>query len=319
MRQYIRLLLPLSFLVFILSCKTKQQTMQAELVLDAKAKLGEGAIWHPDEKRFYWIDIEGKVFHVFNPASGEDAEHPLPERVGTVVPVKAGGVLLAMQNGIHKFDFGTGSLQLITHPEIDKPGNRFNDGKCDPAGRLWVGTMSTTNEKNAGALYCLDTDKTIDKKKDKVGISNGIAWSPEGTTMYYIDTPTGKVEAFDFDVKTGEISNPRYVIEVAKELGHPDGSTMDSEGMLWIALWGGSCVTRWNPETGKLLQKIDVPARNVTSCAFGGENLEILYITTARIGTDDEDLKKFPNAGGVFAVKPGVKGLPAFFYTGSFD
>lgn len=174
--------------------------------------------------------------------------------------------------------------------------------------------MSTKDEKNAGALYRLDTDSTIHKMIENVSISNGIVWSLDSTKMYYIDTPSQKVVVYDYSNTSGEIKNKHTVIEIPENMGSPDGMTIDSEGNLWIALWGGSAVGCWNPVSGELLQTVDVPAKNVTSCAFGDEDLQTLYITTARISSSKEDLDKYPFSGGVFKTRPGVKGIEAFFY-----
>lgn len=152
----------------------------------------------------------------------------------------------------------------------------------------------------------MDADFGWKKMIDDVTISNGIVWSQDKTRMYYIDTPTQKVMAYDYDNETGKISNPEVAVNIPDGLGYPDGSTMDSEGMLWIAMWGGQAVTRWNPETGKLLERITIPALNVTSCAFGGRNLETLFITTARAGMSEEQISRFPESGGLFKIKPGV-------------
>ena len=178
--------------------------------------------------------------------------------------------------------------------------------------------MSTVGEQKNGTLYRLDADSTLHKMIENVSISNGIVWSADKTKMYYIDTPTQKVMAYDYDNETGDISNPKVAVEVSKDLGSPDGMTIDAEGNLWVALWGGSAVGCWNPKTGKLLKMVDVPAKNVTSCAFGGSDLATLFITTARQGTNDKELEKFPNAGGVFKIKPGVKGVKAFFFHDKF-
>ncbi|WP_020526838.1 SMP-30/gluconolactonase/LRE family protein [Flexithrix dorotheae] len=290
----------------------EMETLSAEILIDAKAKLGEGAIWHPTENKFYWIDIEGKKLHIFDPSTGEDREIDTKARIGTVVPVKSGGVLAALENGIFKLDLSNEKFELVTNPLEE--GIRFNDGKCDPKGRFWVGSMALKGTKGAATLYRLDTDGSIHHMIDSVTISNGIVWSLDQKKMYYIDTPTGKVMGYDYDNETGSISNPVVAVEIPEGMGHPDGMTIDAEGMIWIGMWDGYAVTRWNPETGELLGKIEVPAKNITSCAFGGENLETLYITTASIGTPEEVLNKYPQSGGVFAVKPGVKGIPAFFY-----
>lgn len=283
---------------------------QAHLLLDARATLGEGAIWHPVEKKLYWVDIEGRELHIYDPATGRDRELPTGEKVGTVVPVQDGGVLLALQNGIHKMSLPGGELTFLVDAEKDS-AIRYNDGKCDPAGRFWVGTIAGQGE---AALYRVNRDGTIHRQLDNITCSNGIVWSADKKTMYYTDTPTMEVMAFDYDDATGSISNPRVVITVPGDMGGPDGMTIDSEGKLWVAHWGGSCVARWDPLTGELLQKIEVPGPHVTSCAFGGEGLDTLYITTARDGLSEEQLRNYPLSGGLFAVKPGVSGVPAEFF-----
>jgi len=289
--------------------------MVAELVLDAKVMLGEGAIWHSKEKKLYWIDIEGRALHLYDPNANKDFLFQTGERIGTVVPVQNGGALVALQNGIHKIDINTGQLELVVNP-LEDAQKRFNDGKCDPKGRFWVGTMALDGRKEASELYRLDKDKTIHSVLDKVSVSNGIVWSADKKTMYYIDTPTSMVQAFDYDNKTGSLSHRRIVVQIPKADGYPDGMTIDAEGKLWIALWGGGAVVRYDPITGKMLQKVEVPAPNTSSCAFGGENLDILYITTARIKLTPDQLKEYPNSGGLFAIKPGMRGLPTNFYKG---
>lgn len=286
------------------------RTQEAELLLDAKATLGEGAIWHPGEKRLYWVDIEGKILHIYDPATGHDRGLPTGGKAGTVVPVEGGGALVALQNGVYRIDTRTGRLSFVANPEKD-PDIRFNDGKCDPSGRLWVGTIAGKGE---AALYRLDNDGRISQVLDSVTCSNGIVWTADRKTMYYVDTPTMTIAAFDYDDPTGAISNRRVAIQVPPGTGAPDGMTIDSEGKLWVAHWGGGCVIRWDPFTGKMLRRIDVPAPHTTSCAFGGENLDVLYITTARQGLNADQLEEYPLSGGLFVVRPGVKGVPPQFY-----
>ena len=290
-----------------------QSDLTAELVIDAKAMLGEGSIWHPGEKKLYWIDIEGKALHIYDPSTNKDKQYDVGERVGTVVPVKRGGVLVALQNGIHEMDLNTGQLKLVVNPLPDA-NMRFNDGKCDPSGRFWVGSMALDSRRKGAALYRLDSDKSIHEMLDSVTISNGIVWTSDKKTMYYNDTPTMTVQAFDYNDKTGGISNRRIAIKIPRGSGAPDGMTIDSEDKLWIALWGGNAVGRFDPLTGELMQKINVPAPNVSSCTFGGEDLKTLYITTARAWVKDEKLAEFPLSGGLFAVKTEVKGVPATFF-----
>jgi sugar lactone lactonase YvrE len=292
---------------------------EVRLVLDAQSTLGEGAIWHPAENKLYWVDIDGKILHIYDPLSRTDKAIPVGQRIGTVVPVQTSpgyiGVLVALQNGVHKINTETGKLSFMVNPLPDS-SMRFNDGKCDPAGRFWVGSLALDSRRRGASLYRIDTDGSVHEMLDSVSISNGIVWSLDKKTMYYNDTPTLTVQAFDYDDRTGNISNRRVAVKIPRGSGAPDGMTIDAEGMLWIALWGGNCVARFNPLTGELLKKIMVPAPNVSSCAFGGKDLGTLYITTARAWVSPEKLKEFPLSGGLFAVNPGVKGVKAEVYKG---
>lgn len=304
-----------SLLFALMFCHPKEtQDMDVKLILDTKAQLGEGPIWHHELNQLYWVDIEGRQLHLYTPEVDELRSYPTQERIGTVVPIEGGGALVALQNGIYSMDLATGDMTLLANPLDTLSDMRFNDGKCDPIGRFWVGTMHLQAKQDAASLYVMDDNHNIKKVLDDITISNGIIWTLDQKVMYYIDTPTKQVKAFDYDVATGKISSPKVAITIPDELGSPDGMTIDEEGMLWIGLWGGGAVGRFNPETGELMQKIEVPALNVTACAFGGDLLETLYITTARIGMDEEQQKKYPLAGGLFAVNPGVKGVPANFY-----
>lgn len=303
----------ISIIFMIISC-SQQSGSRVELVIDSKSDLGEGAIWNYKTGELVWINITSKILNFYKPATGNNKEMFTGQMIGTVVPTHSGDVLVALQNGIYRLNPQTGTKKLLADPEADKANNRFNDGKCDPAGRFWAGTMSLKGEKNAGALYRFDPDSTIHKMIENVSISNGIVWSADKTKMYYIDTPTQKIMCYDYNNETGEISNPRVAVNVDDKMGHPDGMTIDEDDNLWVALWGGSAVACWSPETGKLLQTINVPAKNVTSCAFGGKDLNTLYITTARQNTTADELEKWPHAGGVFKCQPGVKGVKAFFF-----
>jgi sugar lactone lactonase YvrE len=288
--------------------------VEAELLLDTKALLGEGPIWNHETQQLYWVDIEKRQLHLYTPATGEDNFFDTGERVGTVVPVETGGALVALQDGIYWMGLQDGDKEFIVNPLPE--GIRFNDGKCDPLGRLWVGSMHLDGKKGAATLYMMDNQQEIHPKLDSVTISNGIIWSLDNQTMYYIDTPTRQVRAFDFEPETGEITNPRVAVQVPRENGAPDGMTIDEEGMLWIGHWGGGMVGRYNPENGELIQKVTVPALNVTACAFGGDNFDKLYITTASIGMNEEQQEEYPLAGGLFVAEPGVRGVPADFYRG---
>jgi len=279
-----------------------------ELILDARATLGEGPCWDSKKKVLYWVDVVEQKVHIFDPKTGKDESINVGQQVGAVVPRKSGGLILALRNGFYALDLVTKELTAIVDPEADLPGNRFNDGKCDAAGRFWAGTMEDAEENVTGSLYRLDSDLSVTRVLDGVAISNGIAWEKDNQTMYFIDSPTKQVVAFDFDLETGRLDNKRTVVTIPDGEGIPDGMTIDSQGMLWVAQWGGYQVSRWNPNTGERIGAIKLPVGQVTSCVFGGEKLDELYITTASRGLDEDQLKEQPYAGGLFRVKTGVTG-----------
>ncbi len=287
--------------------------LTADLVLDARALLGEGALWEARRGRLLWVDILGKSLHLFDPDAGVDRALDVGQFIGTVVPRRSGGLVVALYDGLAALDPETGQLTFLADPEADRPDNRFNDGKCDPAGRFWAGTMSMKREAGAAGLYVLETDGTVRRALTGVTTSNGLAWSADARTLYYIDTRLKRVDAFDYDLAAGSIANRRPVIRIPEADGRPDGMTIDAEDMLWVAHWEGGRVTRWDPASGALLQTIRVPVARVTSCAFGGPALDTLYITTARPDSPDPAQ---PHAGGLFAARPGVRGVPAFAYGG---
>jgi sugar lactone lactonase YvrE len=289
---------------------------KVELVFDAQAALGEGAAWVARHQRLYWVDILGKKVHIHNPVDGSNQVIPVSQQVGTLAPRRKGGLILAMERGLYFLDETTGELVFITDPESDKPTNRFNDGKCDPAGRFWAGTMSNVGEPGAGGLYRMDPDLNVHQLVSEITTSNGLIWSLDAKTMYYIDTPTMEISAFDYDLTTGAISNRRTAVRIPEGEGRPDGMTIDAEGMLWVAMWEGWQVNRYHPQTGEKLASYPVPAARVTSVAFGGPYLDELYITTARLQLAGEELAQQPHAGGLFRVRPGVEGFPAFEFGG---
>ncbi|MDX2040629.1 MAG: SMP-30/gluconolactonase/LRE family protein [Acidobacteriota bacterium] len=290
--------------------------IEAELALDAKVLLGEGPWWNARTQQLYWVDIEGNAFHVFDPTTGYNRKIDVGQMIGCCVGRKSGGVVLALQNGFYALDLETEKLTPLVDPESHLPENRFNDGKCDSRGRLWAGTTRVQHDESAGFLYRLDADLTVNRKLDDVWISNGLAWSLDDKTMYYIDSPTSEIVAFDFDARSGEIANERLVIEIPEGGGSPDGMTIDEEGMLWVALWDGWRVIRVNPERGEIIDEVRLPVARPTSCVFGGANLDELYITTASTRMPAEELAKQPLAGGIFRCKPGVRGVPAHEFAG---
>ncbi|WP_046228068.1 SMP-30/gluconolactonase/LRE family protein [Paenibacillus dauci] len=283
---------------------------KAELIIDARAKLGEGPSWDAEQQHLLWVDIEGYQLHIYNPVTGEDRTVNVEEHIGAVVPHTDTEVLGALFSGFYRIQLSDGSKTLIHDPEEGRPGNRFNDGKCDPSGRFLAGTMSLNGEEKQGALYSMDTEGHVRLLLGEVSTSNGLAWSSDHRTLYYIDTPTCQITAFDYDLEEGSIENGRVVAELDDSDGYPDGMTIDVEGMLWVARWGGSRVTRIDPSTGQVIGEVHVPAKCVTACTFGGAELDELYITTAR---EDDEAADSP-AGGVFMVRPGVKGIAAYAF-----
>lgn len=289
----------------------------ATLLLDTKSTLGEGPIWDIEDACLWWINIEEGLVHRFDPATNVNRTFEIGQRIGTVVRRAKGGLVLAAHHGLIAFDPESEELTSIADPESDKPTNRFNDGKCDPAGRLWAGTLNFEDEgQPRGALYSMDANGSVKQHLDGICVSNGIVWTSDAQTMYYIDSPTRKVDAFDFDNDAGVISHRRTAVTLAEGLGYPDGMAIDSEDKIWVALWDGWGVARFDPSSGDLLEKIDVPTSQVTACAFGGPNLDDLYITTARRGLADAALEKQPAAGGLFHVRTKVRGVPSSRYAG---
>ena len=292
--------------------------MKPELLLDAQADLGEGPAWDAAAQTLYWVDIRAGDLHQFDPTSGSDHIFHLGQSIGCLAPRRAGGLVLALQGRFATLgpSAGVSSLRPIVHPEPHQPGNRFNDGKCDPAGRFLAGTMDDAEERPSGSLYSLSPDGTFKTLLSGLRISNGLAWSPDGGTFYHIDTPTRRVTAYDYDQASGEIAAPRLAVQVPPELGWPDGMTSDTEGKLWIAMWGGARLTRWDPAAGKLLETIPFPALNVSSCAFGGPELTDLYITSARKEMTAAQLAEYPLSGGLFRLRTKVRGMPTFSFAG---
>jgi sugar lactone lactonase YvrE len=240
-------------------------------------------------------------------------------RIGTVVPVQGENeALVALQNGVFLLNIETEALNPVVSPEKHLEENRFNDGKCDTAGRLWVGSMHLETKKGAAALYRINQNGSADKMLSDQTICNGIVWTSDKKTMYYIDTETSKIRAYDYDHDSGDIKNERVVVEVPEDMGKPDGMAIDEEDRLWVAHYGGACVGNWDPLSGRLLQKVDVPALNVTSCSFGGNDLKQLFITTAGMDMSEEDQKKYPDAGSLFVVETVVKGAKHYFFKKNF-
>jgi sugar lactone lactonase YvrE len=289
---------------------------RAEVVFPYRSTLGEGSVWDCERGCLYWVDIyDNKVFQ-FDPRRRANLAYDVGANVGTVVVAREGELLLALRDEIAWLDLATGELHSLIAPTAPAPGIRFNDGKCDPTGRFWVGTMVEAGAPGAGSLYCLEPDLSISVKLTGLTISNGLGW--RDTAFYHIDTPSQHIRRFDYDEVSGSIENPTLVADFTAERGSPDGMCVDEQGMLWVALWGGGRVVRIDPATGTSDFSVDVAATNVTSCAFGGEKLDELYITTARIGLSEAELVREPLAGSLFRVKLPFRGMPAPRFARSF-
>ena len=277
------------------------------------SKSGEGPIFWED--KLLYVDIEGHALIQLNPVTGEERVWEMGERIGTVVPNENGQFICAGDSGIYYFDPKTGQKENLADPEADKrPDNRFNDGKCDPSGRLWAGTISTVKKTGDANLYMLDTLENLSLKISGVTNSNGICWNENAGTMYYIDTPTKEIWCYPFDNELGDIGKKQVVIntEEAGLAGSPDGMTIDAEGMLWVAMCHGGLVVRVNPDTRNVVQQIEFPCVETTACAFGGPDLDRLFVTTGLHKSLKEE-----KAGCVFVVDGlGVRGRAAFAYKG---
>ncbi len=280
-----------------------------DVAIGSGALLGEGPRWDAAAQRLLWVDIEAGALHLFDPARGDDRKIPLGIRVGAVAPTQAGGVLAALADRLAVVDLEDESVHTLVEVPHGE-GLRLNDGACDPAGRFWVGSMALDYARGAGALYRYSSDGGLDRMLEDVTISNGIGWSPDGGTMYYVDSMTYRVDRFDFDPGTGEIADRRPFAVIERGAGIPDGLAVDDEGGIWLALWGGGAVRRYSPE-GALDRVLAVPAEKVTACCLGGDDGRSLYVTTASVELSDEERRRQPLAGSVFVTTVDVPGPPA--------
>ena len=282
-------------------------------VADVHAVLGEGPVWVAREAALYWVDIKGrKIFRL-----GEDgalSEWPTPMRIGSLAPRTGGGFIGGTDEGIALIDPGSERFEIILKPEEQLPGNRFNDGKIDRRGRFWAGTMDDSERAESGTLYVVEPDLTVSAVDRDYKVTNGPAFSPLGDVMYHSDSARQVTYAFDIGAD-GSASNRRVFLQFGPGDGYPDGMTVDSEGCLWIAFWDGWCVRRYSP-AGQWLETVKVPVQRPTSCAFGGPELDRLYVTSASIGLDESALSVQPTAGGLFMLAPGVQGVAELPFAG---
>jgi xylono-1,5-lactonase len=281
----------------------------ASCVWPLAAQLGEGPVWLPEEQAIWFVDIKKPAVHRFEVGLGVGHTWSAPEPIGFVMPQQEGGFIAGLKSGLHGFDPSTGRftpLRSIEPPALD---NRLNDACVDGAGRLWFGSMHDGQKNPSGALYRLDGSGTLSRVDAGYCISNGPAFSPDGRTFYHTDSPARTLYAFDCSA-AGELSNKRVFIKVDERSGYPDGTTVDCDGCLWVALYGGWGLARYSPD-GRLIGRIRLPVENVTKPVFGDDDLQSLYITTASAGLTAAQRAAQPLAGGLFRLRPGVKGLPA--------
>lgn len=283
-----------------------QVELTIECVADVHSILGEGPVWVERDQALYWLDIKGrKIFRIDN--EYQLTEWDTPMRIGSIAPLAEAGFIAGTEKGIAIIHPDANLYDLILRPEDDRPDNRFNDGKVDRQGRFWAGSMDDTQRQASGALYRIDPDRSITRVDDDYRIANGPAFSPDGRTMYHNDTARNVTYTFDL-AGDGTASNRRTFLKHDPQGGHPDGMTVDAEGNLWIAFWGGWCVRRFSP-TGECLQTIRVPVEQPSSCAFGGPALDRLYVTSARESLSEDKLEMQPSAGALFMFETGVQGL----------
>jgi len=279
------------------------------------AEVGESPSWDARAGVLRFIDVHPGIVYRYDPADGSLTSCEIGQEVGAVIVREAGGIVVAARDGIGVVDESTGALELIAPIERDRPGSRMNDAKCDPAGRLWAGTMAFDFTAGAGSLYRILPDHSFTRMVDDTTISNGLGWSPDGDRMYYIDTMAGGVDAFDFDLATGELANRRRFASFEEGEGIPDGLAVDAEGHVWVVLFGGGCVRRYAPD-GLLVDRLELPVSQPTCVAFGGDDLGDLYITTGTYQLTAEQLAEQPLAGATFVCRPGVTGTPVHAFAG---
>jgi sugar lactone lactonase YvrE len=277
-----------------------------DVVWDAHAYLGEGPLWDDREHVLHWLDVDGRT--LFTLRGNEQVTTPMPGRVSSVALRESGGLLAAHDRSISFLEDG----ELVPVAPDLSPRPRTNDGAVDPAGRYFVGTVAPEDAPGTGALYRLDPDLSVRELARGLHVSNGLDWSRDARTMFYVDSLAHSLDAFDYDVETGEIANRRVIAPI--EIGVPDGLTIDADGAIWLAVYGGWCVRRYAP-SGELLTEVPFPVSRPTSCIFGGDALDTLYVTSAREGLDDDGLAREPHAGALFAVDVGVRGRPAFRFS----
>ena len=284
---------------------------QAELFHEARYLLAEGPLWDHENELYYWVDIVGKKVCSLEVESSTYREYTFEKEIGTIALTAGEELLLAMSDGVYLFGREQNSLRLLTNTVPPDSDQRYNDGKCDAAGRLIVGTTSLSGRERRGFLFQIEYSETMVRRETllkEVSISNGLCWNQDNSIMYYIDSPTGQISAFAYDLSTGSLGRERCLARIPAEEGVPDGMTIDTEGRLYVAHWGGGRVSVWDSGSGKRVDEIAVPAPHVTSCTFGGRDLSELIISSARTDLSPEELKEYPLSGSMFRYQTDTRG-----------
>jgi sugar lactone lactonase YvrE len=280
------------------------------VVLDARAELGECPVWAADEQALYWVDIRGKALHRFDPATGDDRAWPLPQQCGSFALRESGGAVLALVDGFYSFEFTTGEAAFLAGPRAQPPGTRFNDGKVSPDGRFFAGTMDEEQlARPIAVLYRLDPDGSMHEAVEDLIVSNGLAWSADGRTMFHSDSKAQVVWTYDYDPGSGELGERRVLARPTEEQGRPDGAATDERGYYWSAGISAGVLNRWAPD-GSLDRSIPLPCSNPTAPCFGGDDLRTIFVTSLRHDLPQNVLDEKPLSGGIFAVRVDVPGVP---------
>jgi len=279
----------------------------ADLVLDCRNTHGEGILWDPRSRRVWWTDIHGKKLWSLDPASGAATSFDVPARVCCFAPRARGGLLVAFAEGFALYDLESGARQDLAAFEPDLPGTRLNDGRTDRAGRFVAGGMDEANGQPVSSVWRVNADRSATRLFGGVACANATCFSPDGRTMYFADSPRRTIEAIAYDPETGAVG-ARRVLGAVQGPGVPDGACTDADGFVWVAIWEGDRVERWSPD-GRLDRTVDVPVHKPTCCAFGGKDLDVLYVTTSRLGSGEAELQRQPTSGSLYALRPGVRGL----------
>jgi sugar lactone lactonase YvrE len=279
-----------------------------ECVLDIKASLGECPTWSVDEQALYWVDINAPSLNRFDPHTGDNSAWSMPEAIGSFALREGGGFVAALRDGIWFVDSDGKVRRKIADAPYDPAHHRFNDGRADPQGRFWAGSMNEQRDASTAKLYRLDADLALIPMISGITISNGLAWSPDSRTMYHADTTTRTISAWEFDPLTGDVANRRMFAQFSAETDWPDGGAVDREGCYWSAFYRGGKVVRISSR-GEILAEFPLRAMCPTMCAFGGPDLKTLYVTTARQRRSTEELSRLPQSGGIFAMRVDVPGM----------